>query len=557
MRILKRVCGFTSLFCLSLSAWCAQTSLAQAPERPASKGAENVAMSAEQRAAFRAARTVKVVSQVSAANPENVLQPPKLTVGEKTWVQPFEEATAAVLEKMGMAILKGESGTADIVITAHATVETRANSFGVGRQGNQIVAVQYQGIGARWKGSATVAAANAPPFTLRFEGDTVTPNADKTITLMIANPEAARLDFTVTASHAATMALFGPGSYAAAIQDLLGQTHGTAHLFEVLRDTQKAAWWRGTAASTLGLLGGKEAADVLLAALKDPAAEVRAGAADGLGRLGDHSAIEPLVKSLKDSSPAVRARAAVGLGLLADSRATEPLIETTLNDGIDEVSMRATSALARISASSVTKLLTDALQDKDAGKRRRAVRALGKLSDTQTLEPLAIAARDENVAVREEAIKALAQLNDPRSSEIIMKASRDASADVRAAAVSALETRRDPRAVELLLATLTDSDATVQRKAIRALGEIGDRRAAPPLLPLLEEKNASLRLAAAESLRLVCDQTCVGPLIAALKDKDASVRAAVARALEQVTSQRLGEDRKQWEKWWKQNQKTP
>ena len=74
-------------------------------------------MSAERCEGFRAARTVKVVSQVSAATPENMLQPPKLTPGEKTWVQPFEEATAAVLEKVGMTILKGESATADMVIT--------------------------------------------------------------------------------------------------------------------------------------------------------------------------------------------------------------------------------------------------------------------------------------------------------------------------------------------------------------------------------------------------------------------------------------------------------
>jgi HEAT repeat protein len=72
----------------------------------------------------------------------------------------------------------------------------------------------------------------------------------------------------------------------------------------------------------------------------------------------------------------------------------------------------------------------------------------------------------------------------------------------------------------------------------------------------MQEKDASIRQVAAESLRLVCDASCVEPLIAALKDKEARVRAAVAAALAQLTDQRFGEDRKQWEKWWKQNKKT-
>ena len=83
---------------------------------------------------------------------------------------------------------------------------------------------------------------------------------------------------------------------------------------------------------------------------------------------------------------------------------------------------------------------------------------------------------------------------------------------------------------------------------------MGDRRAGPRLLPLLQEKDASVRQVAAESLGRVCDVSCVEPLIAALKDKQPPVRAAVAAALVQITSQRFGEDRKQWEKWWKENQ---
>jgi HEAT repeat protein len=558
MRIIKRVCMFVSLLCFSASPLWPMRSLAQSPERPAFKsgGPENLVMSAEQREAFRAARTVRVVSEVSAAKPENLLQPPKLTPGEKTFIQPFEEATAAVLEKVGVMMVKGDAGPADMMLHVQATVETRANSFAIGRSGDRIVALQYQGLGARWKGTVTATAPNVPPYKLSFEGDTVTPNPDKAITIMVANPEAAKLDFGVSAAHAATMALFAVGSYSAAIQDLVGQTHGRESLVAVLRDTQKANWWRGTAASTLGWIGGEGTADLLLGMLNDAAPEIRAGAADGLGRLGDRRAVEPLLKALHDNNPAVRARAARALGRLADPRAIEPLVETTLKDVIDEVSVRSAEALARLGDPLAVKGLVAALQDKNTETRRRAVRALGKLKGPQTLEPLAAAAKDQNATVREEAVQALGKLDDSRSTDILVEALRDSSPDVRSAAATLLSQSRDARAVEPLMAALADANAGVRSSVIKALGEIGDRRAGPRLLPLLQEKDASMRQAAAESLALVCDASCVEPLIAALKDNDARVRAAVAGALVKLTGQRFGEDRKQWENWWKQNRKT-
>lgn len=509
-----------------------------------------------QRQAFRAARTVRVVSEVSAAKPENLLQPPELRPGEKTFVQPFEEATAAVLEKVGVTVVKGNGDPADVVLHVQATVETRANSFAIGRSGDRIVAFQYQGLGARWKGTVTATAPNVPPYRLSFEGDTVTPNPDKAITIMINDPRAAELDFSVSAGHAAAMALFAVGSYPSAVMDLLGQTYGREPLLAVLRDTQKAEWWRGTAASTLGWLGGEGTADLLLEMLNDHSPEVRAGVADGLGRLGDRRAVEPLLKALQDTHPAVQARAAGALGRLGDPRAIEPLVETTLKNARDEVSVRAAEALARLGDPSAVEALAAALQDKNGETRRRAVRALGKLGGPQPFEPLAAAAKDESSAVREEAVEALGKLENPRSTEVLMGALRDSDRGVRSAAATALGKMGDARGAEPLMAALADSDASVRRSVVKALGELGDRRAGPPLLPLLRDKDGAMRQVAAESLGKVGDVTCVESLIAALKDKEAPVRSAVAGALGQLTGQSFGENRKQWEQWWKQNKKT-
>lgn len=509
----------------------------------------------EQRQAFRAARTVRVVSEVSAARSEN-FQPPKLRPGEKAFVQPFEATTAAVLEKAGMTVVKGDGDPADLVLHVQATVETRANSLAIGRSGGRIVALQYQGLGARWKGTVTATAANVPPYRLSFEGDTVTPNPDKAITFMIDDSRAAELDFSVSASHAATMALFAVGSYSSAVMDLLGQTYGPEPLLAVLQDPQKAEWWRGTAASTLGWLGGEGTLELLLEMLNEESSEVRAGAADGLGRLGDRRAVEPLLRALQDTSPAVQARAAGALGRLGDPRALEPLVEAVLRNPSDEVSQRAAGALARLGDPSAVEALAAALKDKEGTPRLRVVFALGKLGGPQALEPLTAAVKDEDPAVREAAVQALGELKDPRGTEALMGALRDSDTRVRSAAATALGKLGDARGAEPLMAALADADANVRSSVVKALGELGDRRAGPRLLPLLGDKDGTMRQVAAESLGKVGDVTCVESLIVALKDKEAPVRSAAAGALGQISGQNFGQDRKKWEQWWKQNKKT-
>jgi HEAT repeat protein len=79
---------------------------------------------------------------------------------------------------------------------------------------------------------------------------------------------------------------------------------------------------------------GAAATPVLLDALADPDATVRALAAEGLGMTGDASSADRLVAALDDDDEQVRSKAAAALASLDDPRAVEALINT-LDDNYD------------------------------------------------------------------------------------------------------------------------------------------------------------------------------------------------------------------------------
>ena len=92
-----------------------------------------------------------------------------------------------------------------------------------------------------------------------------------------------------------------------------------------------------------GATEAAEAADPLMALLKDEGDHVRAAAATSLGQIGDRRATEPLINVLGDRAAQVRAAAAGALGRIGDERALESL-KSLLNDPDERV--RAEASLA-------------------------------------------------------------------------------------------------------------------------------------------------------------------------------------------------------------------
>jgi HEAT repeat protein len=158
----------------------------------------------------------------------------------------------------------------------------------------------------------------------------------------------------------------------------------------------------------------------LVAALRDPSAEVALEAAASLGRLANVAAVEPLLEVVANRDGffhgVVRAAAATSLGQLHDARAVEPLI-AALHDPMAEASQEAVLALGELGDARAVSPLLAVVENTDGfflgTVRRAAVRALNRLRDPRAIKTLAaIAARDEeDAAVREAAADAVRTLS--------------------------------------------------------------------------------------------------------------------------------------------------
>jgi len=102
----------------------------------------------------------------------------------------------------------------------------------------------------------------------------------------------------------------------------------------------------------------------LIAALTDPADEIRETAARALGNSVDTRAVDPLIAALQDSVYRVRKAAADALGYIGDARAVDPLLHVVL-------------------------------EERDLTVLEVAARALGQIGDVRAVEVLITMAQDQ------------------------------------------------------------------------------------------------------------------------------------------------------------------
>jgi HEAT repeat protein len=452
MRIMKVGSRWFFLICLNVSllGWLG-SSLAQEGRGPKNGTPEKLVMSAEQREAFRAAKTFRVISEISykEPGPNDIKILARGAISSNAYTQPFEEIARATLEFSGLRLVSGgNAATADLTFHVRGSFAETLNSMDFQFSGGSAT-IGVGGLGARWQGTLTVKAQNVPDYSVNFTGQAQSPDRQSKPSL---DRQYDQTEITMHVSRGALDAMLAYDSYAFAVTEVMGQVFGRDPLLAALQDGARHAAFRGGAARTLGTVGGEGTLERLLEALKDKALFVRAGAAEGLGRLRDQRAVEPLLEALRQPDETLQASAAIGLGNLGDQRAVAPLVEATLKNPSDNVSEKAAEALGQLGGSAGVDALVAAVPDKSANTRRRAIRALGKLGNPRAVEPLVAAAKDQDPAVRQAALEALARSNDPRSFEILLGALKDPVVSIRSAAVTALGQSRDERAVEPLVA---------------------------------------------------------------------------------------------------------
>jgi len=279
---------------------------------------------------------------------------------------------------------------------------------------------------------------------------------------------------------------------------------------------------------------GSEAIDALIAALRDPDADVRRAAIIALGRLDEPRAVPGLIDALRDESADVRRHAAAALADTGDLRAVEPLM-ATLDDASPEVRRFVAIALGELGDRRAVPGLVALLEDSSAEVRRFAAIALGTLGDLQAVEPLIAAVGDASAEVRRFAIIALGDLGDRRAIPALTRALQDESAEVRRFAALALGEMGGAEIAEPLIGALGDTSPEVRRFVVSVLGDLQDPRAVPGLIRALGDAAVDVRRHAAYALGNMRSQAAVAALTAAVKDPDADVRRAAILALSDIS----------------------
>lgn len=231
------------------------------------------------------------------------------------------------------------------------------------------------------------------------------------------------------------------------------------------------AWWRrAEAAEKLGVIGTKQAVDPLVAALDDPAGEVRLRAARALGLIRGQTSIRPLVQALADPSrwSAIRlAEILIGAG----EEAVDQLLATY--DALpSHARVSALDILGRIRTPRAAALLRRAIADEVPDVRARAAHAMGLLGDA-SFEPLLVQALgDDAWAVRAMSAKALGRIKAVGAIRALAGRLADREWWVRSNAGDALRAL-GPEGREALLLALDATDNYARHQALAQLQEGG------------------------------------------------------------------------------------
>jgi HEAT repeat protein len=271
---------------------------------------------------------------------------------------------------------------------------------------------------------------------------------------------------------------------------------------------------RGEAARTLGKIGNKAIAPLLLA-LKHENPNVREGSAWALGEIKNDHAVEPLIATLMDTDSNVQIAAARALGDIRDPRAISPLFSVLKNEYyLGDLSNYAGEAIWKID----TEILLSALKDKDVIVRRSAIGAFSNIRDPRAFEPLIAALKDADSEVRLRAAEDLGLMKNIEAVDRLIAASEDKVPDVRAKIMEALGDIDDPRAIESLILHLKDKEEIVRVQAENTLKAM-HTTAIDSLVVALQSNDSRIQQGAAFVLADSNDDHIIAILTSAFKDK--------------------------------------
>ena len=290
------------------------------------------------------------------------------------------------------------------------------------------------------------------------------------------------------------------------------------------------------ALNALRWLAPSEVTPALQAALEAKSAEVRVWACQALASEPDKEAAALLLGALKADSVKVQAAAAVALGLREETAAVEALGAIAKDEKRTyEVRQAAKQALAFIDKPAAIAELVKGLKDRSGTARRQAAADLEKAGDRSAVPALMKRIADDVFdsgygSCKAAALAALKKLDPQRVPEALRAALRSKNYGVRAWACSELAAGNRV-SVPVLLTCLGDRRVAVRVAGIAALGKHGATQA---LLPLLADREATVRLAVLAALAAQGGSVAVEACCQALDESEPALRSQAAAHLEQL-----------------------
>jgi HEAT repeat protein len=258
-------------------------------------------------------------------------------------------------------------------------------------------------------------------------------------------------------------------SQAAKVLGQLKANSAVPALIDALKDPAAEVRWQ--AAGALGEIRDPSAKPYLLEEIRDPDPNTARAALDALVAFDAREIVPTLVEWLAGSAPpAGRALAAEALCQLGGKDAVEPLI-AALRDSDEEVAKTAAASLGVLRDARGVEPLGKLVTDKTASQwvRYEAAKALEAMGDVTAAGFLQTALTDTDSALRRLAARALGALRDPASGPALIAALGDATPDVREAAARAVEASKPAGGPDALVRLLNDTHAEVRDAAADGL----------------------------------------------------------------------------------------
>lgn len=305
----------------------------------------------------------------------------------------------------------------------------------------------------------------------------------------------------------------------------------TRALSEVVRDRNNA--WRGTAATLLARVAGREALPLLLALTKERDSAVRESATHGLMSITDQEASAGLLSLLDDPSADVRWNAAYGLGSRRYESALDALIGRLESEELDWVRSGVAHALGRIGDKRAVGPLIRML-DKGGAASSYSALALGRIGDVAAVPALTAICKQgrEKEYLRGWPIRALARIGGPAAAQSLIELLQTGDVEGRRLIVGALPEVDDTASVHGLLMGVTDEDNLVRVYAREGLRILPREILEAGLRQGLNHPDARVRSEAAGLIPFYADDGVYRQLQnIALNDVDPQVMLAAAQAV--------------------------